>query len=230
MHPAWPRFGVGNDLPNGTHFTLNIHGVKDKQAAMDAANANGRGNNTGECWEGSCPIDAEVTNRKNKILLQSGADFAVLDANATDSDGTLFQLPQKREQDVRRLCSRTRQAEPGRSGRTREADDVRHGCSGSRWDRRYDDEYEEVLCSLDNYVAFRDKGKPRAELVTDELLYLEVNIDAAATVTLSTCLAAEYGTGVQEVPLFDSCFESFFWDYDNNGLRLLQLRFHSRES
>jgi hypothetical protein len=66
--------------------------------------------------------------------------------------------------------------------------------------------------------------------VTDELLYLEVNIDAAATVTLSTCLAAEYGTGVQEVPLFDSCFESFFWDYDNNGLRLLQLRFHSRES
>ena len=92
------------------------------------------------------------------------------------------------------------------------------------------DEYEEVLCSLDNYVAFREKGKPQTELVTDQLLFLQVNIDGTATDTLTTCLATKYGTRVQDVPLFDDCFESYFWDYDNNGLKLLQLRFYSRES
>jgi len=28
------------------------------------------------------------------------------------------------------------------------------------------------------------------------------------------------------VSLFDPCFENFLWQYDNNGLKLLQLRFY----
>jgi hypothetical protein len=28
------------------------------------------------------------------------------------------------------------------------------------------------------------------------------------------------------VPLFGDGFESFYWDYDNNGLKLAQLRFY----
>jgi hypothetical protein len=228
-----PSFGVGNALPNGGHFTLNIHGAKDKTAAMDASNEEqGRGssifvalyfddgNNTGECWEGNCPIDTQLTNRKNKILLQPGSDFAVLDANATDQDGALFQMPAN-VSTTYRVYARPL-GKPGGWARmttcatfTVDPDPTVTG-----------DEYEEVLCSLDNYVAVRSTGKPRTDNVTDELLFLEVNIDPAATDPLSTCLAGKYGTGVQEVPLFDSCFEGFFWDYDNHGLRLLQLRFY----
>jgi hypothetical protein len=28
-----------------------------------------------------------------------------------------------------------------------------------------------------------------------------------------------------DVPIFHECFEDYFWNYDNNGLKLLQLRF-----
>jgi hypothetical protein len=240
LEPA--SFGVGNDLPAGHHFTLNIHGAKDKQAAMDAAGANGRGssifvalyfddgNNTGECWEGNCPIDVDVTNRMNKILLQPGSDFAVLDANATDSDGALFQLPLK-VSGTYDVYARPL-GKPGKDGQDALARITTCGTVAVDPDQIADsgDEYEEVLCSLDNYVALRQRGKPRTDLVTDELLFLQVNIDPTATDTLSTCIATEYGTGVQDVPLFDSCFESFFWDYDNQGVKLLQLRFYSRES
>jgi hypothetical protein len=30
---------------------------------------------------------------------------------------------------------------------------------------------------------------------------------------------------VADVPVFHSCFEDYFWNYDNHGLKLLQLRF-----
>jgi hypothetical protein len=29
------------------------------------------------------------------------------------------------------------------------------------------------------------------------------------------------------VSLFNSCFQNYFWNYDNNGLKLLQLRFYA---
>ena len=37
------------------------------------------------------------------------------------------------------------------------------------------------------------------------------------------------GDGVATVDrwLFDACFENYFWNYDNNGLKLLELRFYA---
>jgi hypothetical protein len=29
------------------------------------------------------------------------------------------------------------------------------------------------------------------------------------------------------VYLFDDCFQNYFWNYDNNGLKLMELRFYS---
>jgi hypothetical protein len=37
------------------------------------------------------------------------------------------------------------------------------------------------------------------------------------------------GDGVTEqYPLFDSTFEDYWWDYGNNGSRVLQLRFYAK--
>jgi hypothetical protein len=37
----------------------------------------------------------------------------------------------------------------------------------------------------------------------------------------------DYAAGGQyTIFLFDRCFENYFWNYDNNGLKLLQLRFY----
>ena len=50
------------------------------------------------------------------------------------------------------------------------------------------------------------------ENVSKELLYIYADID---------------GDGVLDrVPLFDESLLGYFWDYDNNGLKVLQLRFY----
>ena len=150
-----------------------------------------------------------------------------MDANATDRDGALFTLPSD-VSSAYNVFARPL-AKPGDHDEiyatlttcgtvTIDPDPTITG-----------DEYEEVECSLNNYVAFRDKGKTGAVDVTAQLFYVDVTLDAAATDTLSTCLLAEgYVAGTANVPLFDACFQTVFWDYDNHGLKLLQLRFYPR--
>lgn len=226
-----PQLGIGNGLPSGGHYTLNIIGVKDKTAAMDGASG-GRifvklyyndGNNTGECWSGSCPVDMKSTDRYNKILLQPGPSFSVLDANATDRDGALFQLPDSvsyRYQVFARELGKPGGKADMTTCATVTVDPDLVPNSG--------DEYQEVLCSLMTYVATRNKGKPTTTNVTDKLLWLQVDLTtlAGTNPTVATCLTNKGYTGTTMVPLFDSCFQSYFWDYDNNGLKLLQLRFY----
>lgn len=227
-----PHFGVGNQMPSGGHYTLNILGMRnDKTAPMDGSTG-GRifvklyyddGNNTGDCWSGNCPVDMKLTDRYNKILLQPGSDFAVLDANATDKDGALFQLPTDVSYTYQVFARALGQ--PGHSATmttcgtyTIDPDGIPN--SG--------DEYQQVLCSLSQYVAMRDKGKPTTDNVTGDLLFINVDLTSLATSNpdLATCLTNEGYSGSDSVPLFDSCFQDYFWDYDNNGLKLLQLRFY----
>jgi hypothetical protein len=62
----------------------------------------------------------------------------------------------------------------------------------------------------------RDKGKSSFTNVTRELLYIYTDIDGDGD-----------GDGTLEyVPLFDDALEGYFWDYDNNGLKVAQLRFY----
>ena len=37
---------------------------------------------------------------------------------------------------------------------------------------------------------------------------------------------ADIGDGLKLYPLFDEELQSYYWDYDNNGLKLAQLRFY----
>ncbi len=56
-------------------------------------------------------------------------------------------------------------------------------------------------------------NKPHWQNVTRQLLYLEIDIDGDGKLEL--------------VPLFDDSLQGYYWDYDNNGLRLAQMRFYS---
>jgi hypothetical protein len=89
---------AGNGAPSGAHYTLNIIGVpKDKTASMDSDHGIGSRIfvqlNGGEDAVGLDGKNFSGIDRVNKIFLQPGDSFAVLDANATDSDGALFQMP-----------------------------------------------------------------------------------------------------------------------------------------
>jgi hypothetical protein len=77
-----------------------------------------------------------------------------------------------------------------------------------------DDEYEEI-CSIAVLEVERSKGKPRFENVSKELLYIYADITPDDGID-----------NVVRVPLFDDSLEGYFWDYDNNGLKVLQLRFY----
>lgn len=224
----------------GHDYQLNIIGVpKDKTADMD--NNNGRRifvrlnggetvTNPGGKWkEGKSWDDLD---KINKILLQPG-DFQVLDANATDDDGALFQLPDPCDDadpttdctPFYRITARALGTPGGSATITTCADEEGAGFDGS----------DDVWCGSNGLFIERKRGKSPTYEVTDNLLKLTILVDPDLDPELSACLGVDDVDGEQDavehdVWLFDDCFENYFWNYDNNGLKLLQLRFYFDEA
>lgn len=78
----------------------------------------------------------------------------------------------------------------------------------------------ELQCSLENTVQTRTKGPSGFTEVTNELTSLLVNY---CTVYVDGVCDTEVLT---RVALFAGDTEDWFWNYDNQGLRLAQLRFY----
>jgi len=69
-----------------------------------------------------------------------------------------------------------------------------------------------LVCSAAQYVTVvtRSNGKSVFSNATSRLLFVSQCVNGKLTRT----------------PLLDSTFQNYFWSYDNNGLKLLQLRFY----
>lgn len=174
----------GNGAPSGAHFNLNVIGTKPK---------------TGVDVSGGGRIFVPLQG-SSRILLAEGSEFAVLDANGTDGSAQ-FQLPA---------------ADPDGDGVTNYEVFARAlgkpGGASTLTTCATDPTTGEELCSAEALSLTRSKGRQRFENVSDELLFVSVDLD---------------GDGVtEEVSLFDEALEDFFWQVDNNGLRLAQLRFY----
>jgi hypothetical protein len=191
---------AGNGAPNGAHYNLNIIGVsKDKTADMD-------GNNGHRIF---VPID-----RKAKIYLTESDDFnsiQVLDANGTDNNGATFALPNP---------------DPEKDGVTAYSVYVRAlGKPGgiAKMQSCYIDEYGDEWCAgdfsggVEPIEIERRKGKSTFRNVSKDLLYVDLCVLWDAN---GTCLE------VDQVPLFSEEAEGYFWEYDNNGLKVAQFRFY----
>lgn len=178
---------TGNGAPSGSHYTLNIIGVsQDKSSAMD-------GNNGSRIF---VPLWGST-----KINLSVG-DFGVLDANGTDGVAA-FQLPNP---------------DPENDGVTEYSVYARAlgtpGGSSTTTTCATDPVTGEEVCSTEQMVLVRSKGKSTFENVSRELLYVYVDLD---------------GDGVTErYNLFNDRLEDYFWDYDNKGLKVAQLRFYEQ--
>ena len=190
---------TGNGALSGPHYNLNIIGVpKDKTADMS--------NNNGHRI--FVPLEG-----KSKIMLIEGDDFAVLDANGTKGSAS-FQLPNPDpDGDGTTVYSVWVRpvGKPGGSAVVTTCAEQYIGPGPDGIVGTEDDEYEEE-CSLVTLEVSRTKGKPRFENVSKELLYIYADID-------------EDGI-VERLPLFDDALQDYFWSYDNNGLKVLQLRFY----
>jgi hypothetical protein len=67
-----------------------------------------------------------------------------------------------------------------------------------------------TFCSINSYVAVRGTGQSKFTNQTDNLLFITLCVNGK---TVST-------------PIFANSLDTYFWQYDNQGLRLAQLRFY----
>ena len=186
---------TGNGAPNGAHYSLNIIGVPHAK-------------NSNPDWASGHVIFVNLGSKDNgvstKILLNQSAEagvFDVLDKNGTDGEAS-FSLPAPGSYTV---WARALGKPGGQAKITTCASDLDINTAG-------------VICSTQNEVFVRDKGKSSFRNVTDALTTIVLDPIANAD-AVTAC-------GATTVSLFDPCLQGFFWEYDNNGLKLLQVRFY----
>jgi hypothetical protein len=192
--------GNGNGAPSGTHYSLNIIGVSHDK-------------NVQPDWASGHVIFVALGTRgggaavTTKILLSQNAagSFDVLDKNGTDGEAS-FSLPAPGGYTV---WARALGTPGGRAKMTTCATDITLADAG-------------VICSTQNEVFVRGTGKSSFRNVTNALTTISLDPVADALV-VEAC-------GGTTVNLFDTCLEGYFWQYDNNGLKLLQVRFYPNPS
>lgn len=224
--------GGGNGAPAGPHYNLNLIGVTNPktQPLTDSSRHTifvRLGAKTG-------------APTQSKIYLYQGAEFAVCDGSvfdaATDcagteiaSSGAVFQLPCNTNlaldgadalapcdggpEDSYAVWARALGA-PGGSA-------VMTTCATEVGDQDGDGISGETLCSTENTVDVltRKNGQPLFQNVTSELTSLVACEDLDPDLAIVDLFCTRYA-------LFRDEFADFFWQYDNNGLRLAQLRFY----
>jgi len=208
---------AGNGAPSGTHYNLNLLG-KDKCPGGDMIDSSRHtifvkldfADTDPDNILGNDPGNFATLDKTNKIFLSPGDDFLVTDGNACNKGGAAFTLPAQVATEytiwVREL------GKPGGYG-----DITLCGV---------DEATQEVVCALndaDNSVILsRSKGKPVFRDVTKQLTTIDYLIESIDPNTGATIYTPE--TAV----LFDDDFYQYFWDFDNHGLRLVQLRFYPK--
>ena len=187
-------FGTGlPGNPSDNLYKFNMIGVSDpKQVSLD----NDQGKRMFVNLVGHSTIN-----------LQMGSTFDILDANATDQDGGLFQLPDP-DPDNDGVTSygvyvRT-VGTPGGSAKltscvTGDPDGAGPATTGT-------------FCSVDTVTVSRSAGKPKVTNVSKELLTTCVDLDGN-------------GTCDKRIFLFDDALLNYAWSVDNNGLRVAQFWF-----
>ena len=211
---------TGNGAPSGPHYNLNILG-KDTCAGDDLTGSNRHTiqvllNFDDGSQDGTLLVDLD---RRNKIFLAEG-DFQVLDGNACDGDGARFQLPANPftcpvndpeclntdpEFQIYTVWVRALGKPGGEATMTT--------CAvGAGEDGVMETNDDEIVCSNENVLLVRETGRSKFANKTKELTTIRADVD---------------GDGdLERVGIFDNALYSYFWDYDNRGLRLAQLRFY----
>lgn len=198
---------AGNGAPSGAHYNLNVIGVQNpKTATMTNTSRHTIFVN----------LDRTGELAANKIWLKEGP-FKVLDGNATDANGGAFQLPASNidcpvDAAIDDPCQNSGDyavyiralGKPGGS-----ADIVT--CAT-------DPTTQEIVCSTESLHVVRTAGRSKFQNVTKELTSLCVDVD----------LIDEPVKCDSREQLFSRDNWLYYWDWDNNGLKLAQLRFYEQ--
>ncbi len=186
----------GNGAPSGSHYGLNLIGMEYEKNAAD-----------GETKGSGHRIFVRL-NGKTKILLRESLEqnkFEVIDYDGTDGEA-MFALPAPDPEcdDITAYSVYIRALTPHGSATMYSCGQATNDLGGQTW------------CSTTENVevSLSKNGRETFSNVSRELLY--VSIDTNGT---------EPG-GKVRVPLFDDSGQGFWWEYDNVGLKLAQMRFY----
>lgn len=187
---------TGNGCPSGAHYNLNIIGMS-KPKNIDPEEAGITPGNGHRIFVALGNKDNKATT---KILLEEG-DFAVVDYDGTDGQAK-FRLPNP---------------DPENTGVTEYSVYLRVlGKPGGKikmYTAATDPDIGEVVSDL-KVVSVREKGQMKFANVSAELLYIYAWI---------------YDEGIwsyERIPLFSDELQDYLWYYENNGVRIAQLRFY----
>jgi hypothetical protein len=227
---------VDGQVLNGQHYNLNIIGMKNpKNANMDS--------------NGGHVIFVDLNGKSKIELVESGTadapgtaadEFAVLDKNATGGSPAVLALPnpdldayvigwEDEETDTKSAYSIFVRplGKPGGWAKITTCAEVINS-----------DEMKDLLgkdqiaiigaaaelggtCSIENTgKLLREKGKSIFTNQTAALLTMVLQVDILddAGIVVQTVYV--------RVPIFDDILEGEYWEYDNNGLKLLQVRIY----
>ena len=244
----------GNNFPDGSHdYNLHIIGVpQDKSADMD--NNNGRrifvrldsdgGNTVTDPGGKNNHLAKGGGDDQNHIFLCNSTndegdstdqrcadygnpdDWGVIDANATDGDGALLAVPDpcagndSTDGCTPRWSVYARALTPGGDATITTCADEDYAYDGNK----------DTWCGDNGINLYANHGR-KAQDVSDNLLYMTITVDDSLDPELGACI--DHGAdGTDDAPdtydvyLFDRCFQDYFWNYDNNGLKNLELRFY----
>ncbi len=219
-------------------YKLNIIGVsKDKSADMDGNN----GKRIFVKLDGKSAIYLqEAVDAENNPLPVNHPDaFAVLDANGTDGDGALFQMPNtgldpyvvgnKGEANtwsdysiyIRSLGKPGGWANITTCAELLDSDfaDLLPGKFVSVLNRAGEFGGYASVEQVGQAITERPKGKSTFTNVTAELLTIVFKVE----VNIGTEADPEIIVVYVRVPIFDDIIQGEYWEYDNHGLKLLQV-------
>jgi len=133
-------------------------------------------------------------------------DFQVLDWSCLDGDPAAFQLPDPDPDDDLALNYSVWVRALGGPGGSATMQTCYEDGTGAEWCNAGD-----LILRLNRVLG---PHGPKFVDASDELLTVCVDVDPTA------------GTDFKTRPLFDDALLEYFWHYDNDGLRLAQLRFY----
>jgi hypothetical protein len=188
--------GIGNGMPSGPHYNLNIIGVKNSH---DVGNSNGH------------TLFVKL-NGGTRIYMSQNQDgsFEVTDRDGTDGVAR-FNIGDSNPTDAR-----THYLVFARGlGKPNGSVTITPGAT-------FTDETATPNFYLDDVTIDRKKGKPQTVNVTG-LFYVDVTIDPDGAGPLDPI--AYNHSWIFDIPYL----LEYWWDYVNNNLKLLQVRFYEGE-
>lgn len=202
---AAKKAGKGNGAPSGSHYNLNIIGVSQEKSG----DFSGSKRHTifvpleGKVKILLCESGSDANSTHNDLDCSDVAEgsFEVLDGNATDDGIAAFALPNPDPDGDGVTVYSVFATGLGSGGKT-----TITTCAEDPEDET------NIICNTGTVELTGGNGAKFTN-VSKELLYIE---------------SAEFCTshGNDLCALFDEQLEDYFWEYDNEGLRLAQLRFY----